>query len=260
MIPTVRTLPLAISLAGLDAQPSTAEADGPRGLVRWAAELGYRGLQLDASMPGMRPRELDRSGRRDLAALFRRGQLAFGGVDLWIPPAHFADPARADRAVSAVVQAVELAAELGALLSVRGPSVSLTLPVAPIPGARDGLAAAGERWGTRIADHQWPLPSDPAGPIGVGIDPATIVLAGADPVSLLSTLRPPPFAARLSDIAASGRVEVGTGVGRLDVALYEAALVTAGFVGVLVVDLRGVRDPAAVAATTLARLGHPGGG
>ena len=77
--------PLSLSLAGLT--PREGVAMEPRAAIEWAAGLGYRAVQLDGAAAGVRARDLDRSGRRDLAALLRRLQLGFSGLDLWIPPA-----------------------------------------------------------------------------------------------------------------------------------------------------------------------------
>ena len=42
-----------------------ALGDRPRTAIDRLAGLGFRAVQLSASQPGLRPRELDRSGRRD---------------------------------------------------------------------------------------------------------------------------------------------------------------------------------------------------
>src|SRR5690606_13026801 len=89
--------PAALSIAGVRDDPALKGA-GPRAPIEAAAKAGFRAVALDASAAGLRPRDLDRSARRDLAALLRRLELAFAGLDLWIPPEHFASPEHADRA------------------------------------------------------------------------------------------------------------------------------------------------------------------
>lgn len=150
--------PLSISLAGLRRDdPTLPWAAGARAAVDWAGTLGVRAVQLDATAAGLRPRELDRSARRDLAALLRRRELELSGLDLWLPGEHLIDPAHVDRAAGAIVAAIGLAAEIAPLAGgVAGRCVSVMLP-AKI--GRDVLAQIGaeaERQGVRLADHAWP--------------------------------------------------------------------------------------------------------
>ncbi|MBS0197442.1 MAG: hypothetical protein JSR77_11855 [Planctomycetes bacterium] len=242
-------VPLSLSLAGLPARVDAPWGQGPREAIGWVARLGYRAVQLDAAAPGVRPRELDRSARRDLASLLRRLELQLSGVDLWIPAAHFADAAHVDRAVQAVAAACDLAAELVRLNSAGRAVVSLTLSETPAPGVIAGINEACSNTGAEIADHRWPL-REPATHVGIGIDPAAILMAGADPASATSKAAATPASARLSDVNAAGRVPVGQG--RLDGLAYEVALVTRAYAGHLVVDLRGVRDIEAAANAPIA--------
>ena len=80
-LPPMQHLPLAPTLAPLGEQPRAA-------LAR-LSKLGFRHVQLDATQPGLRPRELDRSARRHLAATLRRPEDSPIGVDLWVPASHF---------------------------------------------------------------------------------------------------------------------------------------------------------------------------
>ena len=98
MVPADATL--APTLTGL--------GERPRVVLDRLAVCGFRAVQLSASQPGLRPRELDRSGRRDLAGRLRRLALVAAGVDLWIPRAQLLDPARVDRAVGTMLDAVGL--------------------------------------------------------------------------------------------------------------------------------------------------------
>lgn len=260
-------------MAGLDAERLGVRAGAvggvARGLIDWAGEAGFRAVQLNAAQPGIRPRELDRSGRRELAALLRRSDTACAGLDLWIPPEHFKDPAHSDRAVEAVVGAVELAWELAGLAGggkratgrVEVPAVCLTLPPDCPAEVLDAIGAAASRCGVRAADHAWPVReaggaggTDPW--IGVGIDPAAVLGAGEDPSGLAARLGDRTAAARLSDIAAAGptagRVAPGAGQGRLDVLAYGVSLAAAGYQGWTVLDLRGIVDQAAAARTARA--------
>lgn len=220
---------------------------GARQQITGAAGLGYRAVQLDAAAQGTRPRELDRSARRDLGAMFRRLGLELSGLDLWIPPAHFADPANTDRAVSAVGQAAALASELAALgvagEGARGRVVSVVLPEKCPEGVLAHLGSACETHGVLLADHAWPARADTGhGAVRVGFDPGAVIFAGKDPIVEAAGLSPSPASARMTDMSPSGRVEPGSGLGRLDRAAYEAALHAAGYRGHLVVDLRGLPD------------------
>ena len=253
-------LPLSLALVGI----SSAEIGvDPRAQITWAGGAGFNAVQLNAAASTVRPRDLDRSGRRDLAALMRRSGLLSSGVDLFIPPAHVTEPAHADRAIAALLGAISLSAELAGLTG-GTPIVSTELPRGPAAdSAIHTIAEAAQSHGVRIADCAWP-PSDrhgPESPIGVGVDPAAIFLVGEsggeaarDPAAAVSTLRGRLASVRLSDIASSGRVAPGSG--RLDELAYVVAIATSAFRGSLVVDLRGLRRPADIAREAVDRLGR----
>lgn len=225
-------IPLSVSLAGLDPSPGHAWSGGVRGAIAWAGGLGVRRVRLDGAASGARARELDRGARRDLAALLRRRELLFCGIDLWIPAAHFADSQRVDRAVEASVGAVRLAADLARLGDASGgPVVSVAIGETPVDGVVASLSGAASEHGVAIADH-----GGHAG-LGRGIDPASVLLAGDDPASLATGGG--VTSARLSDADASGRCPVGAH-GRLDVAAYGAALSVGGYTRDVVIDLRGL--------------------
>lgn len=236
---------LSISLAGLEPETGAPWAAGPRAAIEWAAAQGFRSVQLDAAAAGIRPRDLDRSARRDLAALLRRVQLRFSGLDLWIPSEHFADSARVQRATDATMAAIDLAAELARLVeSPRGGMVGLALPAQAPTGVLRILCAHAESRGVDVADHTTrdSMPSDER--LGVGLDPAALLLAGQDPVALAARWGGTVQCARLSDASAVGRVSVGGPGSRLDVRAYRATLDVLGYAREVVVDVRGVRDQA----------------
>ncbi len=250
-------LPISISLAGISGAGALASG-GVREQVIACAALGFRAVQLDAAAPGVRARELDRSARRDLAALFRRLGLAFSGLDLWIPPPHFTDVTQSDRAVAAVEAAAGLASDLSALVAapaaegLGGRLVCVTLPGSCPGDVVTHLSSACQVQGVTLADHAWPA-RESVGPVRIGIDPAAIIFAGADPVIEAARLKEPPATARLTDLSPAGRVEPGSGLGRLDRAAYEAALHARGYRACLVADLRGLPDVPG-SARRLARL------
>ncbi|MEM7623482.1 MAG: hypothetical protein AAF235_09805, partial [Planctomycetota bacterium] len=147
------TLELGISIAGRTGRGDAGALvqPGPKPAIDWAASLGLRRIQLDAAMPGLRARELGRSARRDLVAFMRRRGVTPSGLDLWIPAAHFASTEHADRAVSAVIDAIGLAAEAAALAEdTASATLSLTLGEACPPAITTSLAAKAEAAGVRL--------------------------------------------------------------------------------------------------------------
>lgn len=263
-------LRMGVALAGLDA--GTIGVSGARGAIEWAARRGFAAVQLNGAQPGMRSRELGRSARRDLGAMMRRVGLACAGIDLWIPPEHFAAPATMDRAISAVGEAMDLAADLVELGAAgrAGCVVCIALPCGSGGDAAAAeIAARAERAGVWAADHAWPPRDGPpaesagAGGLAVGIDPAVALAAGGDPVAAVPRLGRRVAAARLSDVSRlGGRVAAGSPDGQLDLFAYKVALATNGFMergGVPVLDLRGVGDQDRQAAEALERWnGLPG--
>lgn len=242
---------LAVSFAGLEG----AAPGGVRERLEWAAGLGAKWVVLDGAAPGVRARELSRSARRDLGAMMRRAGLRCAGIDLWIPTRHLMDERHVDRAVGALVDASGLAGELAALTEGRA-VVCCNLP-------REGeaeqvvgtIADDAARRGAVIADCAWPSRRD-AGAVpglGVGIDAATVLLAGEDPGRAVSRMGSAVACVRLSDADGSGRSPVGRG--RLDRLGYEVAMVTAGVDGPMVIDSRGVRDGAGMVSRLLSDEG-----
>ncbi|HYE03360.1 MAG TPA: TIM barrel protein [Phycisphaerales bacterium] len=266
--------PLSLALAGLEPDRLGA-TPGTRGLIEWGARAGFRAVQLDATAPDTRPRDLDRSGRRDLAALLRRHDLVLSGIDLWIPPGHFADPARIDRAVSAATAALQVAADVASLVRGHGVAssrrtesglmVAVTLPPEPPAAVRAALIDAAERVGVRLADHAYPQPASPGvsgdrSPwLGVGIDPAALLLTGADPAGAAARAGDALAGARLTDAAPPRpRVAPGAPGGRLDIQAYIVALLAARYPGHAVLDLGGLPDPPAAAAAAQRAWGVSG--
>lgn len=227
----------------------------PRRAFAAIAKEGFTAVQLDATMPGLRPRELDTSGRRDLAATAVRSNLAITGVDFFIPADHYSDPAHTDRAVSAAQGAFSLAADLGRV------PVSMNLPIAEADDSLiDTLLAAADGYGVRLAVHdegdvaglkEWAQGHDP-GVVGVGVDPASLLFRKQDPSTTAQSLADSLSVARLSD-ASRGQSDGGrqtVGSGDLDVMSYRVSVDLASTrVGPVVLDLRGLSNPVAAART-----------
>ncbi|QOJ01254.1 MAG: hypothetical protein HRU70_12460 [Phycisphaeraceae bacterium] len=244
----------ALALAGLTFPDEAARPAGTRALIEWAAArppaARPRAVQLDATSPDTRPRDLDRSARRDLAAVLRRHGLGFAGLDLWIPPGHFVEPAHADRALAAALAAISLAGDLATLAGdPRGRVVCVELPAngsvegepmkATLAAVRAAIADAAARADVAVADFSRGF-DPPVGPLTAGIDPAGLLLAGLDPAMHAARLTITPAAARLADADASVRRPLG--LGRLDPAAYLACLHARGFTGYPVIDLRALPD------------------
>lgn len=242
---------MAIATSGL--QGTTGEPAGhasPRRAIAWAAEVGFRAVQIDGTV--LKARELDRSARRDLAATFRRHELAIAGIDLWIPPSHFAREEAVDRAASALVESLDLAADLADLVPGSRRVVSVEFPATVEASALEAIRVRADRRGAMVADHAWPMvESRLGGPVMFGLDPSALLLAGVDPAATASRFMHMVASARLSDLAATGRVAPGEG--RLDLLAYRVALETGGFRGPLVLDLRQVPAGVSKARTILAR-------
>ena len=249
---------IAMSLAGLERRKEAPWGEGAREAIEWAVRTGARQLVLDATMPGVRPRELDRSGRRDLASMLRRLSVGFAGIDAWIPSGHFVDAAHLERALDAVDGAIGLCAELSDLCGASGRVVSIALPEAMSVAIGQRIAGSAERAGVVVADHTVKRGAESTrhGPIiAAGIDPAAVLAAGLEPLAAISTLKEPAAAARLTDLTASGRVVAGTRGGRVDVAAYVATLHVNGYRGPLIGDLRNMTEQGRAAEALIALQG-----
>ena len=249
---------IAISTAGFQTG-SLSESPNPRAIIDAIASTSTqghpRGVALDATHPGLRPRTLSRSARRDLAATLRRSELAFVGLDLWIPPEHFTDPAHAHRAIEALTQACELTTELSTLVGGASKAVvSTMLPSELDPADRQALDAAAQRLGAIIADHH-PEPTHleahstdliaglDSG-LAIGIDPALILMNAQSPGKSVTHAGKALASARLNDVNPMGRCAVGAPGSKLDLTSYAGALIVAGQPWVTL-DVRDMPDPIA---------------
>jgi sugar phosphate isomerase/epimerase len=219
------------------------------------AEAGFHSVQLDATLSGIRPRDLDATGRRDLSASARRSSLQIGGIDLLIPRSHYADPQHTDRAIEATLAAIRFAGELGRL------PLSVNLPIDGLSDdVTEALLTAADAQGVVLVVHAedqiaalrvWLAETDTQ-VAGIGLDPANLLGGRSDPAALAQSLAKSVVGARLSDnrqgLADGSRCPVGTG--DLDVMGYRIGIDLAPHRrGPVVLDLRGLSDPLAAAAT-----------
>ncbi len=216
----------------------------PRAAIEWVSLLRskaptIRAIAIDVTTPGLRARDLSRSDRRDLAATLRRRELDLAGLDLFIPQAHFADPAWAPRAIEVIGQTLGLAGELAPLVG----GSSRALVSVHLPGDLDGsvaqdLGAGAERAGAILADHH-PSAEARSDAFVIGVDPASVLMSGGSPAKRATRAG----ALRLSDASDDGRCAVGGSGSRLELGAYAASASMSGAPHV-VIDVRQLRDPA----------------
>ena len=239
MASDARSLSLAPTLSPLLA--ATDDASDIRGGLTRLSSLGFRHVQLSATQSGLRPRDLDRSARRDLLATLRRHELDLSGLDCWIPASHFTDLSHQDRAIDAVRASIELAADLGRV------PISLALPTEatdePPSTWRTDLISHAGRLGVSLADHA--VPPSKRESAEIGIDPAALLSHSLDPATTVHQSARRLAAARLSDLDQTGlRCPLGANSdGRLDVLAYRVALTLAEFPRPVVMDARLWVDP-----------------
>ena len=264
--------PAAATLVSLGADPRA-------GFVV-AGDLGLRGVQLSGGQPGTRPRDLDRSGRRDLLAVARRNELEVAGIDAWIPPEAMLDSVHADQAAGELLSAIELAGDLG------GVGVSLRFPPTGADEIVATLAASAARLGVMLIDHAVPprgrgatRANQDASPkgllipgevdpdegsrkveaegsviegVGIGIDPPAWLVAGLD---VLDGAASGVQSVRLADLTPDGmRIPAGDPDGRIDPAALIAVARTGGWEGLPIIDARRWHDPLSGIRATLSRL------
>ena len=228
---------------------ATVEPFGPdirRTLARFA-ELGIPAAQLSATQPGLRPRDLDRPARRDLAATLRRLDLRPAGLDLWIPPEHYGSATHADRAIEAARAAIELARELDRIpISLQWPHEGDAATAFTASG-RDQLLEAAADHRVRLIDHH-PAAASSATTSDlddVGLDPPLHLARGDDPVNAAEQAASRLAAVRLCTLnsnAVRGPLHGGS-MDRFDLERLREFLRDIEFTGGLIIDARQWTDP-----------------
>ncbi len=168
----------------------------------------------------------------------RRREIEFTGIDLWIPAEHFTGAEHCSRAVEIIHQTTELASEMASLVGGRSTArVSVMTPGSIDADLLRVMGDGAERVGSLIVDHRVDLPrACPAG-VAIGVDPASVLIAGGDPVEAVHAAGGRLGSVRLDDVNAMGRCPVGTEGSRLDIDGYKAALIVGG-VDWVTIDLR----------------------
>lgn len=230
----------------------------PRKAIATIAEQGFAAVQLDATLPGLRPRELDTTARRDLIATAVRSGLMIAGIDFFIPAEHYSDAQHVDRAVEAAMAVCTLAGDLGRV------PVSLNLPIGKAdPSVVQMIADHADAVGVTLAIHDeadadgltaW-LDSNAPPMVGLGLDPAALLIRDRDPSATAQSHSATLRVARLSD-ASKGQADGGrqvVGAGSLDLMAYRVSIdLSPHRFGPVVLDLRGLTTPLAAMPTAKA--------
>lgn len=234
-------------------KPFVTASDGTiRGAIKRVQQGKFEAVQLDATLPGIRPRDLSKRARHDLSSLLRRSDIELAGLDLFLPRKHFIESENVDRATSACLAAITLAADLGRV------PVSIGLPLADMTeNVTAALAEAADGHGLMLAVHHesnlealsdW-LNTIDLGVVKAGFDPAALLAKEGDAIAAAQKLGKHIGVARLSDIT-DGAVRCPVGEGELDVLTYRLTLdLATARTGPVVLDLRGIDNPFAAAAT-----------
>lgn len=218
-----------------------------RQVLHRLANYQFDAIQLDATLSGLRPRDLDHRARQDVLALLNRSNLRLSGMDLFIPRDHYLATEHLDRAMQATLASIELAADFGRI------PLSIALPIQQMADdTKTALIESAEGHSVRLAVHaedqldeliawveQVDLPT-----VGCGLDPAAILSKAADPAALVHRIGRRLSVARLSDASSRDAIRCPIGQGDLDVSTYRIAVdLAAHRTGPVVLDLRGHEDP-----------------
>ena len=211
------------------------------------SKFKFHAVQLDATLAGIRPRELDQRSRKDLLAVLTRSSMRLAGLDCFIPRKDFVSTKHVDRAMAGALSTIELAAEMGRV------PVSLALPVSDLADdVKSALLTAADAQGVTLAVHaedqmqallEWiATVNQPV--LGLSMDPASLIASDQDPVTLTQKHGQQLTVGRLADYRQDTNLRCAVGDGALDVMCYRLMLDMAkGRRGPVVLDLRGLEYP-----------------
>ena len=119
-----------------------------RQVLHRLANYQFDAIQLDATLSGLRPRDLDHRARQDVLALLNRSNLRLSGMDLFIPRDHYLATEHLDRAMQATLASIELAADFGRI------PLSIALPIQQMADdTKTALIESAEGHSVRLAVH-----------------------------------------------------------------------------------------------------------
>jgi sugar phosphate isomerase/epimerase len=242
-----------------------------RDQIHEAARLGARGVVLDA-VGDLAPHRLGETGRRDLRHVLKTVELSL--IALALPTRRPFDTTdqldeRLRRAEAACAMAFELGTNLVLVRAGAIPPVEDQVRHEIFTGAIGDLARRADHRGTRCALETGPEPGqklkaflDALGSPGLAasVDPASLLLAGIDPVSCVRELETWVAHAYLNDATGAGGISAlnprgyGFPPGALDWEEYLGALEEVSYRGWLTVSPAPGRTAASQFAAVSERL------
>ena len=225
---------------------------GLRRGMRAAAELGLRGVQVDATQGALAPENLTQSGRRDFLAQARSYNLEVSALGGNFGQGGLSNPNRLDEVVGRIKRIVELAADL------RVPVVATYIGKVPQGEddlGRDAMVEAlnevgrhAENYGRFLATETGAedaavllefLDSLDTDGIKVNYDPGNLAMAGFDPVAGVFALKDHIVHTHAKDGVRhpdGSRQEAALGEGDVDWLAYIAALEAVGYKGFYTIE------------------------
>jgi sugar phosphate isomerase/epimerase len=220
----------------------------PREALRRAAELAFRAVELSAMSGDVSPASLGASGRRHLSKYVDSLGLTLAALSGDLPGLRLTDPRTVDERVDRTCEILQLAADVGVPV-VTASVGALAHPQSHEPSALalDALRRIGEFADSRRVSYAIRPSHDP--PEGMGrlletlccpalrlcLDPASLVMTGINPVSLVERLPGDIVLVHARDGTAGGGDQAGhetrLGEGDVDVVGLLSALRDLGYAG-----------------------------
>lgn len=219
--------------------------------IEAAAEMDFRHVEVSAAEGPARPEELSASGRRHLAQTVRGRGLGFASLTADYAGLKLADPTRTQERIDRTTMVLTLARDMAV------PVVTSAMGALIDPAAGEALSGVNEAL-AELADRAdrlktilalRPAMDDPVRfaalireincPfLQIGVDPAAMTMAGADPFKLLTALPDRVMRAYLRDGLAGAPDRPGQetrlGEGEVDLVGFKLLLDASGYQGPLI--------------------------